>query len=175
MLAENSLSLRVGDEISPEILAERLVRMGFTPVSLVESVGQFAHRGGIFDFYAAGEPYPVRLEFFGDEIDRLAYFDPISQRVSTSVPSISLSPARESLWDGESRRAMATAHKALLKEATGETRTTLTAELALLEGEGGEGRTEYLVTEGAEAFGRIAARMTGHSLGDAIREITLPI
>ncbi|MBO7761511.1 MAG: glutamate racemase [Clostridia bacterium] len=45
----------------------------------------------------------------------------------------------------------------------------------LLAGEGGEGRTEYLVTEGAEAFGRFAARMTGHSLGDAIREITLPI
>ena len=135
-LGENSLSLRVGDEISPTALAERLLRMGFTPVSLVDGVGQFAHRGGIFDLYAAGEPYPVRLEFFGDEIDRLAYFDPISQRVTSAVPAISLTPARESLWDGEKREAMTAAHKTLLSHATAENLSALTTELSLLGGDG---------------------------------------
>ena len=135
-LARRALSLRVGDEISPSLLAEQLVRMGFAPVSLVEGVGQFAHRGGIFDLYAAGESAPVRLEFFGDEIDRLAYFDPISQRVTASADAVSLVPARESLWDGETRAAMTAAHKALLSRATGETRAHLAAELSLLEGDG---------------------------------------
>ncbi len=135
-LGENALSLRVGDEISPAQLAERLVRMGFTPVSLVEGVGQFAHRGGIFDLYAAGEDAPVRLEFFGDEVDRLAYFDPISQRVTQTAPEISLVPARESLWDESSRQAMCVAHKALLSRATGEAKALLSSELALLEGDG---------------------------------------
>ena len=136
VLTENSLTLRVGDEITPACLADRLLRMGFTPVALVESVGQFAHRGGIFDLYAAGESAPVRLEFFGDEIDRLAYFDPISQRVTEAAPTVSLVPARESLWDGETRRELIAAHKKLLSRATGETYATLARELALLEGEG---------------------------------------
>ena len=135
-LSENALSLRVGDEIAPTLLAERLVRMGFTPVSLVEGVGQFAHRGGIFDLYAAGESAPVRLEFFGDEIDRLAYFDPISQRVTAPADAVSLVPARESLWNGDTRAAMIAAHKALVSRATGDTRALLSAELSLLEGEG---------------------------------------
>ena len=136
VLAENSLSLGLGDEISPTVLAERLLRMGFTPVSLVDGVGQFAHRGGIFDLFVAGESYPIRLEFFGDEIDRLAYFDPISQRVIESASRVSLTPARETLWDAEGRAQMLSAHKTLLSRATGETLAALTSELAFLEGEG---------------------------------------
>jgi transcription-repair coupling factor (superfamily II helicase) len=155
VLTENSLTLRVGDEISPACLADRLLRMGFTPVALVESVGQFAHRGGIFDLYAAGESAPVRLEFFGDEIDRLAYFDPISQRVTEAAPTVSLVPARESLWDGEKRRELIAAHTKLLSRATGETYATLARELALHIGNpfansllhilGKLGRVKYLV------------------------------
>ena len=135
-LRENCVSLRVSDEISPALLAERLVRMGFAPVDLVESAGQFAKRGGIFDVYAAGMELPVRLEFFGDEIDRIEYFDPISQRVTAPCDCLSLCPARESLWDAEQRKAMIAAHRALLAKADGEAFSTLHGELAVLEGEG---------------------------------------
>ena len=136
VLSENSVSLRVGDEISPEALAERLVRMGFARTELVEGVGQFARRGGIFDLFVAGEEMPVRLEFFGDEIDRMEYFDPISQRVRAPADALSLFPARESLWDKEKRASMLAEHRALLAHSEGESYADLALELAVLEGDG---------------------------------------
>ena len=136
VLREYSLSLGVGDEIAPATLAESLVRMGFTLVDLVEGEGQFARRGGIFDVYAAGTEAPVRLEFFGDEIDRIEYFDPISQRVASPAERLTLFPARESLWDEEKRKEMLAAHKALLSRADAEAFSLLHGETALLEGDG---------------------------------------
>ena len=136
ILAENAISLCVGDEISPEVLAEKLVRMGFARTELVEGVGQFARRGGIFDLFVAGEASPMRLEFFGDEIDRMEYFDPISQRVSAPAEALSLFPARESLWDKEKRAEIEKAHRELLARATGESLSELSLEIAVLEGEG---------------------------------------
>ncbi len=136
LLAERSVSLKVGEEISPAVLSERLVRMGFAPVTLVEGAGQFARRGGILDVYAPGAEAPVRMEFFGDEIDRLEYFDPISQRVTAPCEALVLSPARESLWDEETRAQMVRAHRALIKAADAEAFSLLQSELALLEGDG---------------------------------------
>ncbi len=136
VLKERSLSLRVGAEIAPEVLAERLLSLGFVPTPFVESVGQFARRGGIFDLFVAGQDAPVRLEFFGDEIDRMEFFDPISQRVTQPADSLSLFPARESLWDAEKREELTAAHTALLKRAEGEVALTLRQEQALLDAAG---------------------------------------
>ena len=90
-----SLSLNLGDEISPEALATKLVSMGFASVDSVESRGQFARRGGIVDFWGADTSYPCRVEFFGDEVDRIASFDPVSQRAIAQIKDIRLLPARE--------------------------------------------------------------------------------
>ena len=136
VLAENAAILRVGDEIAPATLAERLLRMGFAPVAQVEGVGQFARRGGILDLYPAGAEAPVRLEFFGDEIDRMEHFDPISQRVTEPAEALSLFPARECLYDAEGRARMREAHKALIAKADADAFLSLSRELALLEGEG---------------------------------------
>ena len=103
VLASHSLLLRLGDEISPKDLAARLVDMGFAPVDSVESRGQFARRGGIVDFWGADTAEPCRVEFFGDEVDRLAYFDPLSQRVLSQISEISLLPAREVIVDAVAR------------------------------------------------------------------------
>ena len=135
-LKERSVSLCVGDELPPATLSDRLVRMGFVPTPLVEGAGQFARRGGILDVYAPGAEAPVRMEFFGDEVDRLEYFDPISQRVTAPCERLVLSPARESLWDEDTREQMVRAHRALIKSADAEAFSLLQSELAMLEGDG---------------------------------------
>ena len=64
---------------------------------MVEGAGQFAFRGGIADIYSPGEDRPVRLEFFGDELDTMGYFDPDTQRRSENVDKIQLLPVSEAL------------------------------------------------------------------------------
>ncbi len=98
-----TLSVRVGDEISPETLVDKLVSMGFISVEGVESKGQFSRRGGIVDFWGAEMEFPLRVEFFGDEVDRLAEFDPISQRSNSGTDSILILPAREVIIDASAR------------------------------------------------------------------------
>ncbi len=132
-LSSLALRLAVGDEISPDALSERLVTLGFARVELVDGVGQFARRGGIFDFYPASAPAPVRLEFFGDEIDRMGYFDPITQRMESDCPAVELSPAREVLADSRARADILAAHEALVKKADIDALRSLSAEKASLE------------------------------------------
>jgi transcription-repair coupling factor (superfamily II helicase) len=83
--------------ISPEELARALVAQAYEPVNTVIAPGQFARRGGILDVWAPATAQPVRLEFFGDEIDTLRRFDPATQRSLQSVEELLLTPAREYL------------------------------------------------------------------------------
>ncbi len=101
ILEEHSISLAVGDEIDPDRFLAKLVRMGFSPVETVEGAGQFARRGGIIDVFSPAAEAPVRIELFGDEIDRMAFFDPRTQRVTENAPSLSVLPAKEVLADAE--------------------------------------------------------------------------
>ena len=94
-------------------LTAALVGAGYTRVDMVEGPGQFAVRGGIIDVFAPygtyvdddGEPtegsFPLRIELFGDEIDRMGLFDPESQRMTRAVDEADLLPARELLTDKE--------------------------------------------------------------------------
>ena len=133
VLAARSLSLKLGQEISPEALAERLVGIGFASVESVESRGQFARRGGIVDFWGADTDSPCRVEFFGDEVDRLAFFDPISQRALSQVEEISLLPAREVIVDEGARVRIASEIEKLLrgKDVSDEMRAKLERELSI--------------------------------------------
>ena len=87
--------LNLGDEIDPDDVAAMLIRGGYQNVELVEVKGEFARRGDILDVYPLTADTPVRLEFFGDEIDAIRAFDPISQRSTESVQSVGLTPLRE--------------------------------------------------------------------------------
>ena len=98
ILSSLSLSLAVGDEISPDTLAARLTALGFNNVDSVEGRGQFARRGGIVDFYGADMDFAVRCEFFGDEIDRLSSFDTGSQRTLENIDGVFCSPHARLLW-----------------------------------------------------------------------------
>ncbi len=74
------LTLRVGEERSLSALAEALASLGYERVSLVESEGQWSRRGDIIDIFPVAAELPVRLEWFGDEIEAIREFDPVSQR-----------------------------------------------------------------------------------------------
>ncbi len=108
ILAENLIKISMDGEISPSELVNRLVSAGYSRSSLAEGAGQFAQRGGILDicYSYAGESHAVRIEFFGDEIDRMGYYDIATQRVTENVQSILIPPARELVADEEKLRAI---------------------------------------------------------------------
>ncbi len=89
-------------------LSELLVKIGYVKVPMVESQGQFSRRGDIIDIYTPSIRYPVRIETFGDEIDRISTFDVISQRRIDSLNEILIYPAREIIIsDNEERASLA--------------------------------------------------------------------
>ena len=91
------LQLESGKEISLDDLKENLNELGYERTDMVEGCGQYTVRGGIIDFYPLTTPNPVRVEFWGDEIDSIRYFDVESQRTIESLKDISVFPAEEFL------------------------------------------------------------------------------
>ena len=76
-------------------LQTTLVRIGYKHADTVLEKGQFSHRGGLLDIWPPDEAYPVRLDFFDNEVDNIRRFDPISQRTIEKVNEILVTPARE--------------------------------------------------------------------------------
>jgi len=93
--------IRVGQEISPEALLERVTDLGFVIEEFVEAAGEVAYRGGIIDVFPFAGQHPVRVEFFGDEIESIREFDPGSQRSVSHVQSVRLVPDPIGLYGGE--------------------------------------------------------------------------
>ena len=112
-----SVNLKVSDEIDPKTLCEKLSALGFASVEAVDGKGQFSHRGGIVDFWCGDTEEPTRIEFFGDEIDRIAYFDPISQRTTSVCTEIRLLPAVEVMLSGGGRERVLKELSALIESA----------------------------------------------------------
>ncbi|TYL09888.1 Transcription-repair-coupling factor [Moorella thermoacetica] len=90
-------SLEVGQIIDREALLQKLTGLGYRREEVVEAPGQLAVRGGIIDIFPLGAEEPVRLELFGDEIDSLRRFDPVSQRSVADLRAIVVGPAQEVL------------------------------------------------------------------------------
>ena len=89
--------LRRGMRCHLETLLRELFDLGYVPVLEVAGRGEFAHRGGIVDVFPPSLPLPIRIEFFGDEIDVLRAFDPTDQRTVEPVDAATLLPASEFL------------------------------------------------------------------------------
>jgi len=87
--------LRRGETFDIEKLLQHLNTVGYTPTDVVEMPGQYAARGGILDVYSPEADRPVRVEFFGDEIESMRKFDPASQRSSNPVDEVTLLPLTE--------------------------------------------------------------------------------
>jgi transcription-repair coupling factor (superfamily II helicase) len=99
-----------GGEAAPDVLAERLVELGYLRVDVVEHRGEFAVRGGVLDVFPAEQRRPMRLEFWGDEIDSIRRFVPSTQLSASAVDVAEIGPARELILDDSMRgRARAAA------------------------------------------------------------------
>ncbi len=90
-------TLRVGATLEQEELIACLVRCGYSRGTLVEGVGQFSVRGGIVDVFSPSQEMPIRIEFFGDEIDAMGFFDPVTQRRTENAEEVVILPVAETL------------------------------------------------------------------------------
>ncbi len=90
-------TLRIGERLTPESLTRAWVDNGYDYAHIVVEAGQFSRRGGILDIWTPGEDRPVRIEFFGDEIDTMRAFDPATQRTVEGRETLTITPAREIL------------------------------------------------------------------------------
>ena len=90
-------TLDVKEPCAPEDVVDALLRCGYSSSAQVEGPGQFSRRGGIVDFFSPAYPQPVRVEFWGDEIDSMGFFDTVSQRRTESAGRCRIVPAAEVL------------------------------------------------------------------------------
>lgn len=95
------LSLRVGDRTGPEKVLESLAHASYQRVETVYEPGEYAVRGGIIDIYPAGSANPVRLDFFGDELEQVRSFDPTTQRSDEKLDGFAIRRALEAPLDEE--------------------------------------------------------------------------
>ena len=97
-------TLEIGSEVDLTTLITDLTELAYTRTDLVEKRGEFAVRGGIVDLFLPLSEHPVRIDFFGDEIEELSYFDVSSQRTTTPViGKLAILPCRELLLTSEIR------------------------------------------------------------------------
>jgi len=101
-------TLEIGQEISLTDLIEHLTRNAYTRTDLVEKRGEFAVRGGIVDVFFPLAIHPIRIDFFGDEIEEMKYFDVADQRTQDPVTEvIEILPCREFILTPEIQKRAA--------------------------------------------------------------------
>ncbi|MEG0641193.1 MAG: CarD family transcriptional regulator, partial [Clostridium sp.] len=97
----HSILISKGEQRDIITLMSYLLDLGYERVESVEGKGQFAKRGGLIDLYPAASSFPIRIEFFSDEIDTIRSFDIISQRSIETLESISIHPSKEIILSNE--------------------------------------------------------------------------
>lgn len=109
--------LRKGESQSPEDLVVQLVAAGYVREDPVGAVGEFSSRGGILDVWSPGQETPVRIEFFGDEVDSIRGFDPETQLSTSQQGEVEIVPMREVTVRSQDFRAWAEAARERWSEA----------------------------------------------------------
>ena len=130
-----AVTLKRGEEVNAEILTAHLASVGYTHMDLVEMPGQFTRRGGILDVYSPESDRPVRIEFFGDEIETIRKFHPETQRSQSGLDEAELLPLTET---PVTERLLAAVHMRLSRQR--------------IEGEDDELTAEMLAAEGVSVF-----------------------
>jgi len=98
------LVLQAETRLPPDALAERLVSLGYSRVDVVEHRGEFAVRGGIVDLFPSTSRRPVRLDYFGDDVESLREFAPATQLSTGQVLRVEVYPCRELVVTDDVRR-----------------------------------------------------------------------
>jgi transcription-repair coupling factor (superfamily II helicase) len=107
-LSNAAITLAPGQELPPLELGDLLAAAGYTRQDPVDESGEFCVRGGVVDFYPAGAPDPIRLEFIGDTIESIRTYDPATQRSSGAIDQASVVPLQEVLADADAEDRSAT-------------------------------------------------------------------
>ena len=102
LFEKGGLAATVGDSISQAEFSTYFQRNGYRRAATVREPGEFAFRGGIIDVYSPGSEQPYRLDFFGDELESIRSFDPMTQRTASTTESFVLGPVSEIAFDSES-------------------------------------------------------------------------
>jgi transcription-repair coupling factor (superfamily II helicase) len=156
-LPRETMVLRPGQRLSQDRVLHALVDLGYEAVPEVGGRGEMTRRGGIVDVFPAGQPLPVRVEWFGDEIESMRAFDPADQRGVGPVALTRLLPASEFLLTATTGARL----RERLGRAVHRLPERLAADLAALEG-GGLG-------DAAETWGGLLAPATAlDHLDDAV-------
>ena len=108
MLAQQGLAIKKGDQLNLAAMREFLAVSGYRAASQVVESGEFAVRGGIIDFFPPGHDDPVRIELFGDEVETLRQFDPITQRSTDPIRGVQALPTSEVILNEETIRTFRT-------------------------------------------------------------------
>jgi transcription-repair coupling factor (superfamily II helicase) len=95
LLKASSITLRVGEDMPPELIVDLLIASGYVRQEPVGAVGEFSLRGGILDLFSPAHDAPHRIEFFGDTVDSIREFDADSQRSVGRVTESVIVPMRE--------------------------------------------------------------------------------
>lgn len=103
VFADYCLNLNKGMELDIKEIELTLTRMGYERVNLVETEGQWTKRGDLVDIFPVSAELPLRLEFFGDDLERIREFDPVSQRSLDSIEGLKLTPTS---WQGIIRQSL---------------------------------------------------------------------
>ncbi|MDE6732402.1 MAG: hypothetical protein K2J77_05945 [Oscillospiraceae bacterium] len=126
-LKKRLITITSEDELSLEELTAQFIAAGYSRADMIEGAGQFSVRGGIIDVFPPSAANPFRIELWGDTVDSLSEFDVESQRRTSSLENISISPARETLFG--SGEALCGKIEALAKKLRGKKADAVRANL----------------------------------------------
>jgi transcription-repair coupling factor (superfamily II helicase) len=107
------IDLKIGDEIDPAALREKLAAYGYLRVPKVTVIGEFALRGEVLDLFPPGQDEAVRIVFEWEKIERIAFFDPLTQATTKTVERTEIYPMSEILWTPERLAALSTRYESL--------------------------------------------------------------
>ena len=114
-----TFDIRAGQALRPDDLSEALLAAGYERADLVESMAEFSRRGGIIDLFPPDSALPLRVEFWGEEVDSLRRFDPATQRSGEALEWARVPPVREYPWDAAARERLRQALEARRVERRG--------------------------------------------------------
>jgi len=105
-LANNTIRIKINEEIDLDFIIEILVEVGFEASDFVYEPGQFSVRGGIVDIFSFGNDMPYRIELFGDEVESIRIFDPVSQLSQRKISQISIVPNIQTQFESSEKTSL---------------------------------------------------------------------
>ncbi|MGI6777322.1 MAG: transcription-repair coupling factor [Acetivibrionales bacterium] len=107
LFTKNVINLTLSSKVELTDLSAKLTEIGYERNNIVESMGQFAIRGGIIDIFPVNYEQAVRIELFDDEIDSIRHFDTISQRSVDKIEEVTIIPSCDIIYSASRRKPIA--------------------------------------------------------------------